>query len=142
MSCQYNLHKCNYVELCHVIVSYVTWLARDVGLSPTWLLFGLTRSEKTSVMTTPKCLGAQIWQIYLRSAGRSTPPVIEPRCLEYCYTKLGRSHLWSIEHRCLEYSYTKLGRSTGAEGVLRERPFTRKGNYLVFSVKIVQMREK
>ena len=36
-----------------------------------------------------------------------------------------------IEHRCLEYCYTKLGRSTGTEGVLRERPFTRKGNYLV-----------
>ena len=64
------------------------------------------------------------------------PPSIEHRCLEYCYTKLsrsnGRSTPQSIEHRCLEYCYTKLGRSTGTEGVLRERPFTSKGNYLVF----------
>ena len=47
------------------------------------------QSKKTSVMTTPKCPGAQIWQIYLpgtdilwsrmaisRSAGRSTPLVL------------------------------------------------------------------
>ena len=26
-------------------------------------LFGLTQSEKTSVMTTPKCQGAHFWQI-------------------------------------------------------------------------------
>ena len=32
------------------------------------LFIGLTRSEKTSVMTTPKRPGAQIWQIY--------PPVL------------------------------------------------------------------
>ena len=34
---------------------------------------GLTRSEKTSVMTTPKRPGAQIWQIYpsvLTSSGQ------------------------------------------------------------------------
>ena len=28
------------------------------------ILFGLMWSEKTSVMTTPKHLGVQIWQIY------------------------------------------------------------------------------
>ena len=79
-------------------------------------------------MTTPKCLGAQIWQI---CPCRSTPcqlsidasntvtptlaelpPINEHRCLEYCYTKPGRCTP-SIEHRCLEYCYTKLGRSTG-----------------------------
>ena len=32
--------------------------------------------QKTSVMTTPKCPRTQIWQIYSRSAGRSTPMVL------------------------------------------------------------------
>ena len=84
---------------------------------------GLMWSKKTSVMTTPKCLGTQIWQIYPRSASRCTPHqssidalntatpnladlpqicqqmyplAIEHRCLEYHYTKLGRSHIWQI----------------------------------------------
>ena len=55
----------------------------------TWLI-GIMQSEKTSVMTTPKHPGTQIWQIYPRFVGRSNPP-IEHRCLEYHYTKLGRS---------------------------------------------------
>ena len=50
-------------------------------------------------------MDAQTWQIYIatvkayigrssgRSAGRSPPPSIEHRCLEYHYTKLGRSTL-------------------------------------------------
>ena len=73
------------------------------------LLIGLTRSEKTSVMTTPKRPRAHFWQI----CQKIYPPSIEHRCLEYCYTKLGRSSPLSIKHRCLEYHYTKLGRSTG-----------------------------
>ena len=53
-----------------------------------------------------------------RSAGRSTPQLIEHRCLEYQYTKLGRQTLFGrwvppvIKQRCLEYWYTKLGRWT------------------------------
>ena len=60
----------------------------------------------------------QTWQIYPRSAGRSTPPTINHRCLAYHYTKLGRSTPDllvdlppTIKHRCLAYHYTKLGRS-------------------------------
>ena len=75
------------------------------------VLIGLTRSEKTSVMTTHKRPGTQVWQIYPRSAGRSTPPAIEHRCLAYRYTKLADLPP-PIEHRCLAYCYTKLGRST------------------------------
>ena len=65
---------------------------------------GLTRSEKTSLMTTPKRPGAHFWQI--------CPLSIDHRCLEYHYTKLGRSNP-PIKYSCLEYCYTKLGRSTG-----------------------------
>ena len=36
-------------------------------------IIGLMQNEKTSVMTTPKHLGAQIWQIYPRSVGRCIP---------------------------------------------------------------------
>ena len=36
-------------------------------------MIGLMQSEKTLLMSTPKHLGAQIWQIYPRSAGRCTP---------------------------------------------------------------------
>ena len=35
-------------------------------------IIGLTRSKKTSVMTTPKRPGTQICQIYPKSAGRCT----------------------------------------------------------------------
>ena len=34
------------------------------------------QSKMTSVMTTPKCPGAQIWQIYPRSVGRSNPLIL------------------------------------------------------------------
>ena len=53
-----------------------------------------------------------------RSTGRSTPWVIEQRCLEYQYTKIGRWTYFgqwtpqSIKNRCLEHCYTKLGRWT------------------------------
>ena len=103
-----------------------------LGISVT----GLTRSEKTSVMTTPKRPGTHIWQICLADLPPQSridslntvtpnmadlltdlpPPSIEHRCLEYHYTTLGRStgrYSPSIEYRCLEYHYTKLGRSTG-----------------------------
>ena len=71
------------------------------------------QSKKTSLMTTPKCLGVQIWQMNLcllmapqdqfrdalntctqNLADEPTladgPPVPEQRCLAYQYTKLGR----------------------------------------------------
>ena len=93
---------------------------------PTGFLVGLTRSEKTSVMTTPKRPGTHIWQICLAdlpthqssidALNTITPnladlPPIKHRFLEYRYTKHGRSTPLSIEYRCLEYPYTKLGRS-------------------------------
>ena len=56
----------------------------SVGYFP---LFGLTRNEKTSVMTTPKRPGAHIWQICLADL----PPTIEHRSRQYRYTNLGRS---------------------------------------------------
>ena len=36
-------------------------------------LFGLAQSEKTFLMSTPKHLGAQIWQIYLDLLADLTP---------------------------------------------------------------------
>ena len=81
-----------------------------------WHLVGLTQSKKTSLMTTPKCLGVQIWQMNL--LWLVDPPVPEQRYLEYQYTKLGR---WTYfgqwippvpEQKCFEYQYTKLGRWT------------------------------
>ena len=84
------------------------------------------QSKMTSVMTTPKHPGVQIWQIYplqvsIDALNTITPNLadlspIEHRCIAYHYTKLGRSTSRStppIKHRCLEYHYTKLGRSAG-----------------------------
>ena len=89
------------------------------------------------------------WQIY---------PPTEHRCLEYCYIKLGRSTpttqlsidalntatpnladvpLQVIKHRCLEYHYTNLCRSSDTEGVLCERPFTHKGDYLIYHLYVI-----
>ena len=75
----------------------------------TVILFGLTRSEKTSVMTTPKCPGSS----YLADLpGWSNPPLpIKHTWLDYCYTKLGRCTPLPIKHRSHKYCYTKLGRS-------------------------------
>ena len=75
---------------------------------------GLMQSEKTSLMTTPKCQGVQIWQINLCLP--MDPPVPEQRWLAYQYTKLGRwtfIYWWTPpvpEQRCLAYQYTKLCR--------------------------------
>ena len=68
------------------------------------------------------------------STGRSIPPQLSIDALNTTTPNLADLPTQSIEHRCLEYRYTKLGRSTGTEGVLRERPFTRKGNYLVIFI--------
>ena len=96
-------------------------------------LIGLTRSEKTSVMTTPKRPGAHIWQICLAdlpphqssidALNTVTPnladlladlpsPQLSIDALNTVTPNLADLPPPSIEHRCLEYCYTKLGRST------------------------------
>ena len=49
---------------------------------------GLTRSENTSLMATPKRPGVQICQMNLHWL--MEPPVPEQKCHEYQYTKIGR----------------------------------------------------
>ena len=88
------IYKCNFIE--------------NIGNKVIWMsLVGLMQSKKTTVMTTPKCLEVQIWQIYPpaltscaqdeckfsrstpRSAGRSTPLVLTSCGQDEC--KFGRS---------------------------------------------------
>ena len=66
---------------------------------------GLMQSEKTFLMSTPKCLGHQIWQIYPRSAGRCTPILTSG------------GHIWQIYPRSASkctpiHLVAKFGRST------------------------------
>ena len=68
------------------------------------MLIGLTWSKKSSVMATPKHLGAHIWQIYpLGQSSIDALNTVTPNLADLPP---------SIKHRCLEYHYTKLGRST------------------------------
>ena len=71
------------------------------------LIFGRSTGRSTPPSIDHRCLEYHYTK-HGRSTDRSTPP-FEHRCLEYHYTKLGRSHIWQI---CLAYCYTKCGRST------------------------------
>ena len=58
-------------------------------------LVGLMQSEKTSLMTTPKHLGVQIWQMNLCLL--MDPPVPEQKYLENQYTKLQMNLFWLMD---------------------------------------------
>ena len=64
--CYSSVYVCLSVKYIHL----TQWLCSCKRMYTVLTLIGLTRSEKTSVMATPKRLGAHIWQICL--AG-STP---------------------------------------------------------------------
>ena len=95
-------------------------------------LVGLMWSEKTSVMSTSKSLGVQIWQIYLlwpmdppivrlvlgrwTYFGQWTPPDTAEMPWMPVHNTWQTNTLWQmdppIQLRCLECQYTTLGRQT------------------------------
>ena len=81
-----------------------------------WPIVGLMESKKTSLMTTYKCLGFQIWQMNL--LWPMDPPGTRAEIPWIPVHKTWQMNLlWPMDpplpqQRCLEYQYTILGRWT------------------------------
>ena len=110
--CQTDWPLCIHVVVYHMII--ITCQSHSyLIISP---LIGLTWSKKTSLMTTPKHPGVQIWQ--MKPLWPMDPPYQSRDALHTSTCNLADESTladglpMAPEQRCLEYQYTKLGRWT------------------------------